>query len=472
MAYLKKKYREKIKRMDKELKIPKGWYYFVKKELNKDGLLIKSKGICECTNCKTKFETSKKINEYEKCPKCKNEYLIKRSNCKWYDFYERTLILLDKLDNDIVIRLFAIYSRYSNGKMYHSKATEYGRILMEDDIHLCNNRLRCYAWGNYKVYYGEKIKSWKEFADGRSELSTRGEVFYKNVKDVLKGTEFEHSQLWTLLEKEKDVDIKYYLKHNYPSTEMLIKMGLYKLALCPATFNKKGSFDKRFGINKSYYKFMKENNIDIDELNVLKLYKKPDIEIIKFLKSFSIEALKEIMEYETLDKFVSYTKFDTNFDIDLYKDYLGFLKTLRLDYKNNKYLFPENLKIEHDKLSEQIEMKKSKKVSKKIKKRYQELEKNIYFDKKYIIFPAKSITALEDESKQQSNCVRTYAERYSDGMCDIYFMRNKKEPDKSLVTVEVNHNKIVQSRTKFNNKVNASQKKFLEQWENKILKAA
>lgn len=32
MAYLKKRYREIIERIDKELKLPKGWSYFVKKE--------------------------------------------------------------------------------------------------------------------------------------------------------------------------------------------------------------------------------------------------------------------------------------------------------------------------------------------------------------------------------------------------------------------------------------------------------
>ena len=31
MGYIKKEYRELLERMNRELKIPKGWYYFVKK---------------------------------------------------------------------------------------------------------------------------------------------------------------------------------------------------------------------------------------------------------------------------------------------------------------------------------------------------------------------------------------------------------------------------------------------------------
>ena len=51
MAYLKKEYRELMKKIDKELKFPRGWYYFVKKEQKKHNFIIKNKGICTCNNC-------------------------------------------------------------------------------------------------------------------------------------------------------------------------------------------------------------------------------------------------------------------------------------------------------------------------------------------------------------------------------------------------------------------------------------
>ena len=86
--------------------------------------------------------------------------------------------------------------------------------------------------------------------------------------------------------------------------------------------------------------------------------------------------------------------------------------------------------------------------------------------------PAPNLKALQDESKQQNNCVRTYAEKYADGTCDIYFMRDIQNPKKSLVTVEVKNNKVVQSRIKNNNDPNEKQLKFLDRWENIILKGA
>lgn len=94
---------------------------------------------------------------------------------------------------------------------------------------------------------------------------------------------------------------------------------------------------------------------------------------------------------------------------------------------------------------------------------------NEFKDNKYIIFPAKDFESLVDESSQQNNCVRTYAERIADGECDIYFMRLVKNIEHSLVTVEVKENKVVQKRTKNNQVTSEEQNKFLKKWEKKIL---
>ena len=105
MAYMKKEYRDLIERMNKKMKIPKGWYKFVKKVAERQNFIVKSKGVCTCKNCNTEFKSNKKVNEYEKCPKCKNTYLIKRNTYGWHIF-EDVVILLDKFEGRWVIRLF------------------------------------------------------------------------------------------------------------------------------------------------------------------------------------------------------------------------------------------------------------------------------------------------------------------------------------------------------------------------------
>lgn len=377
MSYLRKMYSDKIEQIDKELKFPKGWNYFVKGEAKKDNLIIKTKGKCICGNCKTEFKSKKKINEIEKCPKCKKEYLIKKSNCMWHDFEDRTLVLLDKLDEDWIIRLFVIKSRYANGVMHHSKEIEYGRVILPENLNFVNNRLYCGMYGCEKVREYVSIAKWRQYHNGYGELGTAGKLFSNNLKELFKDTQYKYSELWTLAKKE-NIDITYYLKNNFKSTEMLIKLGLYKLALCPKTFNRQGSFEKIFGIGKQYYQFMKKYNIDIDELNVLKLYKKKDIEKIKYLKQFRLNHLTKISKYIDLDKFIEFSKSTKNFDMGIYVDYIGFLEDLELDLKNKKYLFPKDIMAEHDKYQFQVNIRGDEITKKNITKRYEELKK-IFF---------------------------------------------------------------------------------------------
>ena len=51
-------------------------------------------------------------------------------------------------------------------------------------------------------------------------------------------------------------------------------------------------------------------------------------------------------------------------------------------------------------------------------------------------------------------------------------MRSTDKPKKSLVTVEVKNNKVVQSRIKNNNNPNEKQIQFLQKWEQSVLKEA
>lgn len=51
-------------------------------------------------------------------------------------------------------------------------------------------------------------------------------------------------------------------------------------------------------------------------------------------------------------------------------------------------------------------------------------------------------------------------------------MRDVNEQKKSLITVEVKNNRVVQSRIKNNDSPNEKQLKFLRKWEQNVLKGA
>lgn len=70
--------------------------------------------------------------------------------------------------------------------------------------------------------------------------------------------------------------------------------------------------------------------------------------------------------------------------------------------------------------------------------------------KNYIIIYPKTTQDIKDEAAQQNNCVASYIDRVIDGVCDIVFLRDRYNPDKSIVTVEVRDNKVVQARRAYN----------------------
>ena len=85
------------------------------------------------------------------------------------------------------------------------------------------------------------------------------------------------------------------------------------------------------------------------------------------------------------------------------------------------------------------------------------------------IYP-KCTQDIKDEAVQQNNCVASYIDRVIDGHCDILFLRKKDSPDKSLVTIEVVNNKIVQALRRFNDHVTQEDQEAIDYWNKKFSK--
>lgn len=112
----------------------------------------------------------------------------------------------------------------------------------------------------------------------------------------------------------------------------------------------------------------------------------------------------------------------------------------------------------------------------------QEFEENKFKDRinkdmektfgEYTFIYPKCIQDIRDEAVSQNNCVASYIQRVIDGNCHILFLRRKDNLDKSLVTIEVKNNEIVQAKRKFNDPVTEEEQdvinKWNKWWDNKI----
>lgn len=483
MGYIKVACRDILNKLDYNSCLPSCWDEFVKKQEKYHGLIIKSANHkCHCTNCNYDFISKKRIKEEAKCPNCHNKYIIKRSNLRYYEFRDY-LGLLDYVNDTFVIRYFELKTIIDSEHKHSSSVVEFAREILTDNYYrdvFVNDRVskcQCYIYISHSEYANPK--KWREYTRNYSIIDY-AIVFPNNIKNLMKNTEYKYSSIWDIAKHSTYINLIELLKNksDIPKVERLAKMKLYNLALRSREFSGYGTFQDFFGVSKDYYPFMKKYNITYLQLKLLRLLKEKDINKIRYLEHFigygeSTGDLKEISNYISLNRFIKYSKMHCGtIKTYIYKDYLRFAKMLGFDLKNNKYAFPKNLKEEHDKLEKQYKIQNEAILQKAIIKRGKELSSNQYHDKKFIILPARSLKDLQEESKQQNNCVQSYAEKYAEGTCDIYFMRDINKQKESLVTVEVIHNRIVQSRMKNDNDPNEKQLQFLKKWEQKVLKGA
>lgn len=479
--YVKKEIREFIEKMPKKEKLTREWKKFIQESTIKHNLLIEhGKEEYECTHC-GKYSYGKLLSDrnykyHDICRFCGKKYEIKRSNLKNY-FFLYNVAIVDNINNKLVMRYFQVYRYYNNRiRRFTNSIAEFARYVPEYDITLLNNR--CPKGIN--VYHDEEIKKWRVFAGEYYKHKGYDAIYLRDIDEKKKGTIYQYIPLGDAINHLEDVRYNNFYnifeKAKYESFELLLKLKLYNLALNHAEwFFEKGSFEKKFGVKKNFYDFMKKHDISYEELYVLKLIQRPNIEIIRSLLRISFSNLNDLEKannYISLVKLAEYSKTQNNFSIQLYLDYIDNLMKIGIPLTKKK-LLPANFSEAHDISMKKVKIAENKLLDEKIKQRYEELKRNNYKDNKFCIRPAKTLNDMKDESNQQNNCVYSnYSEKYANGITDIYFLRTLKNPDNSLVTVEVLDGKVRQKYEKRNTAINKEEKEFLNLWEKNILNVA
>lgn len=419
-----------------------------------------------CTNCTKQFNTECTLNI---------DGEIARNN----------FLIFDICADDIIV--YIVETRYSydynlQPYMHYSYEIKYALYLKENGLlDLKENYL--YSFKDYEelmnnfdlLYEGEDYEKYSKLIE--LFASAINFVYLDNIDEIRRNKLFKYCYLDKFFEKPYSLEKILFFSVYCKQSEYLYKMGLYKLALeAPYAIKNGKSFYEAFGVPKKYYKFMKENNIDHMTLLALQIYNTEDKEILDFMKDFisifGYDFFKEMVsKYIDINKLYNYwnkNKFDRN-TIFEYLDYIRCALKLEIDLNDNKYLYPNNLIEKHNELYKQVLISNNSELNDKIKGIANVMSMNKYEDDKYIIFPVQDIDNLIDESTQMSNCVRIYCENIANYDCQIYFMRYKKTPNKSLVTIEVRNNKVVQAKTKFNKEINEEQREVIKKFEKNLL---
>lgn len=477
-----------MQKVDKK-PLPKKWDNFVKKISIEHNVIYKNRSICKCTNCNSEFDTGKiKIGDLSICPHCKNKYAVMGGYLYYRgQSFDESVIVCQRINKQIVIRVIEIYTYFNRMKGQMETTTqEYARIIAGVGTFLSDATY--FYMGHQHIYHNVKNIYWREYDGCREYPSLR--AFPYNKKQLIKGTNLEYAPIEEFLKETYGYNyLDAVLLASYPHFESMWKMGLKNLAKSADKFKKTGTFQKIYGVSKNLLPFMIENNIDYRDYQVLKLIKEPNIKALREFRNINLNKLRKlnkqvritkhietcaelskhqekdleyILKYTKLNKLVKYKEIIDKFNI--YKDYLRFIEKLGFDMKDTQYLYPKNLTELHDKFEQELTIKENMEIVTKIYERFLDLSNYIYEDATYIIYPAPQFEAFSEESKMQHNCVRQYAERHANKETEIYFMRDKNNMEKSLVTVEYTNGKIIQKEQKSHEKTTKEQSEFLDKW--------
>lgn len=178
-------------------------------------------------------------------------------------------------------------------------------------------------------------------------------------------------------------------------------------------------------------------------------------------KGKPIFTVKSFFAY--LDRIDRFEAIDSIEGIDLLKDYLNMCEHLNVKPRIDS----DSLKREHDVTARIYRAKKDEAVAAAFKDRCDNLKNYNYEEDIFFIRAFRDYDDLVDESNQQRNCVLSYARDVVNKRSKIFTMREKKFPEKSLITVELSNDdeRIKQAYLAYNRPVkNEAQKAFLKRW--------
>ena len=292
----------------------------------------------------------------------------------------------------------------------------------------------------------------------------------------LKNSIYKYTYIWDTIKYLNNHEVCLFEITCLPLTDLsfeyYVKYGLYTLAYNHNDLTFKDNFKATFGVDRKHLSFMVKNDINYYELTILSYINIENIKLLEKLAMF-YDYIKELkLTYGiNINKLIEYfNKKHYKYDcLCEYLDYIRICNKLKYNLKDKQTIYPDNLLKIHNKVLKEYAITKDEIIVKNIINVSKILEINRYEDNDYVIYPAPSLESMIDESFNQNNCLKMYCEDYSNGETNIYFMRKKKDINKSLVTIEVRNNKVVQARIKNNKLPDSSLMNIINSWEKKLI---
>jgi len=481
-------------------------YIFYDYERNKKHL----KGHCTiCNNIVLVPEA--KHNQKGICPSCKKVITFKSNGRLGYLFDQNTIQIIQKVsENELVVRYIKAYYSYRKSEPAYEHVYENARIFLHWDnqgqittqnYHLDYRNAILTPWkrGFYPVY-----NKWQY----NFEADCCGYLYSKNLGVELYETPWQYSQLKDYYAADPiPLYVPQYLQRyvQYPMLEYLVKLRLYNLVTdivyqgnydysTPPVNLRGKNLREILGIEKIHLPLLQNINPGGKLLGLIKSLIANNVALNENMLSWcshhgigQAEYLTIPLQYMTPHRLIQYVEkqFENpprtskytndgyssmNSVLSDYRDYLNMCEDLKFDLNNTFVLFPGRLKRAHDKVNELFDKHKALIYDQLIRQQFPALDKQYRFKKNgYVIMPPHSAQELIDEGHNLHHCVASYVKSVAKEKCTILFVRKTDNLGKSLCTVELRDNEVVQARIFGNNPAPPEIKKFIDIWKRKIL---
>lgn len=531
------KYDKKIRNRDEKLKerlknmppIPEQFYEWCEDELFKYDRYIfyKRKGryaefSCACCG-KTYRYATERAESYEgqfehvvaipregqrgRCEKCGTEATYKPIGRKSKIETKKTCYIIQKYGNDrgAVVRNFDIYKESAAGEKPVYTDCEINRSFFIPEMKKIQK--------DYCVHNGwTGVNEW--WATNISGMYTirlaNGRIWPGSFEEI-EGTMLQYSAIDGYVRDYDYLKVVDYMETYWqiPALEMIVKLGMYKLANKLVTQNWQRNCIDCNGNNaqeilmiqkckipklvkergsEAYHELLKaeyELGIDLKEQEEDELVELGvDVEKIKILLGFM--SAKKI-----INRIYSYAGIEKNDDMpmcgnarsalrgtgQMYADYISMKAQAGYDMTNEINLHPRDLEAEHYKMVIETNKTELDKRMEEVRVLYKDIRLNYshiaeiyaYQDETFIIRPAESAEEIVAEGKVLHHCVGgdSYLKNHARGKSYILFLRPVVAVELPYVTIEISGTKIVQWYGKNNKKPD---EKNIQKWLNRYIK--
>lgn len=471
--------------MDRICSLPRGFDAWAYREAFKGHRYIlvaidgrKRTGTCK--HCGHVWETDAKVGTSTKCAKCGTKSITKSEVRNGHLRHNEFVSVVQRIPGAVVVRTVLCKLDFGKtpAKLTHSETR---RVVWPDGA-------------KAPIKYG---RAWMPKPGVVWEPTPHSSDSYPNIvhpccRAALKNTRWKYSGL-PEAGKLGPVPVETYLRSylRYPCIEMLAKMGMRQLMLAAveagrpcnkATDRLRGKPEVIVGLPHRYWPIVRELDMSPQETAriaaIVGMGHHPTLADARVILEVPGGAFYGDVEWARL-LFHRHPELDYRVTMDYlakqdararmdYRDYLGRVRTLRLDATDADVICPADLKAAHDRLSKRVAEVKQAEATKRIQERVEKqraLRPMLETAKRGMLTRiAETANDIVREGEALHHCVGTYAERVAKGECLIVFVRQEAAPDVPFVTVEIQGDRVVQARGRNNASPPKEVERFIREW--------